>query len=99
MLKRIGFFSFGFLVMFALSGLIAGGSSESKSDVAGARKASDTAVVIEHKYGETVLSSVPEKVVSVGWGEHETVLALGVVPVAVRDWLGDMPYGTGPWVP
>ncbi len=96
MLKRIGFFSFGFLVMFSLSGLIAGGSSE--SNVSSAREASDTAIVIAHKYGETVLSSVPEKVVSVGFGDHETMLALGVVPVAVRDWFGDMPYATGPWV-
>ncbi len=95
---RIGFFSFVFLVMFPLSGLIAGGSSE--SNAAGTSEASDAAVVITHKYGETVLSSVPEKVVSLGYGEHETLLALGVVPVAVRDWFGgDMPYATGPWVP
>ncbi len=97
MLKRIGFFSFVFLVMFPLSGLIAGGSSE--SDVSSAGKASDSAVVIAHKYGETVLSSVPEKVVSVGYSEHEIVLALEVVPIAVRYWYGDMPYATGPWVP
>ncbi len=97
MLKRIGSFSFVFLVMFSLSGLFAGGSAE--SDAAGTSEASDAAVVITHPYGETVLSSVPEKVVSVGYGEHETVLALGVVPVAVRDWhAGDMPYATGPWV-
>ncbi len=95
MSKRIGFFSFVFLVMFSLSGLIAGGSSESNA----AGKVSGTAVVITHKYGETVLSSVPEKVVSVGVGEHETLLALGVVPIAVRDVGSDnMPYGTGPWV-
>ncbi len=102
MLKRIGFFSFVFLVMFPLLGLIAGGSSE--SNAAGTSEASDTAVVIAHKYGETVLSSVPEKVVSVGWSEHETLLALGVVPIAVRAWSEDMPleflpYSTGPWVP
>ncbi len=94
---RIGFFSFGFLVMFALSGLIAGGSSE--SNAAGTSEASDTVVVIAHAYGETVLSSVPEKVISVGYAEHETLLALGVVPVALRNWFGDMPYGTGSWVP
>ncbi len=97
MLKRIGFFSFGFLVMFSLSGLIAGGSSE--SNTAGTSEASDTAVVITHAYGEAVLSSVPEKVVSVGYGEHETLLVLGVVPVAVRDHWNDMPYATGSWVP
>ncbi len=97
MSKRIGFLSFVFLVMFSLSGLIAEGSS--KSDASSAREASD--IAIAHIYGETVLSSVPEKVVSVGWSEHETVLALGVVPVAVRDYWNhnDMPFATGSWVP
>ncbi len=58
MSKRVGFFSFVFLVMFPLSGLIAGGSSE--SDVSSAGKASDGAVaqgatktVIDHA-GNTV---------------------------------------------
>ncbi len=97
MLKRIGSFSFVFLVMFSLSGLFAGGSSE--SNASGTSEASDTAVVITHAYGETVLSSVPEKVVSVGKGEHDTLLALGVIPIAVRQWFRDMPYATGAWVP
>ncbi len=92
---RIGFFSFVFLVMFSLPGLIAGGSSESNA----ARASERAEISIAHTYGETVLSSVPEKVVSLGYGEHETLLTLGVIPIAVRDAWFDMPFATGPWVP
>ena len=34
---------------------------------------------------------------SVGFAEHEGLLALGVEPVGVRDWYGDQPYATWPW--
>ncbi|HWL44261.1 MAG TPA: iron-siderophore ABC transporter substrate-binding protein [Ilumatobacter sp.] len=54
-------------------------------------------VTIEHKYGNTTIGAKPERVVSVGFGEHDGLLAIGVEPVAVRDWYGDMPYATWPW--
>lgn len=54
-------------------------------------------VTIEHKYGETVIESEPTRVVSVGFGEHDGLLALGVIPVAVRDWYGEQPFATWPW--
>ncbi|MEQ8438465.1 MAG: iron-siderophore ABC transporter substrate-binding protein [Ilumatobacter fluminis] len=54
-------------------------------------------VTIEHKYGETTIDAEPERVVSVGFAEHDGILALGVTPVGVRDWYGDMPYATWPW--
>jgi iron complex transport system substrate-binding protein len=54
-------------------------------------------VTIEHKYGETTIEAAPERVVSIGFAEHDLLLALGVIPVAVRDWYGDQPYGTWPW--
>lgn len=54
-------------------------------------------VTIEHKYGETTIEAEPERVVSVGFAEHDGLLALGVIPVAVRDWYGDQPYATWPW--
>lgn len=54
-------------------------------------------VTIEHKFGETTIGAAPERVVSVGFAEHDGVLALGVTPVGVRDWYGDQPYGTWPW--
>src|SRR5690606_23184754 len=54
-------------------------------------------VTIEHKYGATTIDAEPKRVVSVGFGEHDGLLALGVVPIAVRDWYGDQPYATWPW--
>ncbi|MEZ5297039.1 MAG: ABC transporter substrate-binding protein [Ilumatobacteraceae bacterium] len=54
-------------------------------------------VTIEHKYGSTTIEAEPQRVVSVGFAEHDGILALGVTPVGVRDWYGDMPYATWPW--
>ncbi len=38
---------------------------------------------IHHAYGETVLEREPERIVTLGWGNEDTVLALGKVPVGV----------------
>lgn len=54
-------------------------------------------VTIEHKYGSTTIAAPPERIVSVGFAEHESLLALGLEPVGVRDWYGDQPYATWPW--
>lgn len=42
--------------------------------------------LIEHKYGATEIGGIPERVVTVGDSDHDSALALGVVPVAVRNW-------------
>ena len=52
---------------------------------------------ITHAFGQTVVEAQPTRVVSVGVTEHDFLLALGVVPVAVTDWYGDQPYATWPW--
>jgi iron complex transport system substrate-binding protein len=54
-------------------------------------------VTIEHKYGEVTVPAAPTRVVSVGFSDHEWLLALGVTPVGVRDWYGDKPYATWEW--
>lgn len=54
-------------------------------------------VTIEHKYGATTIAAEPERIVSIGFGEHDGLLSLGVVPIAVRDWYGEQPYATWPW--
>jgi len=43
---------------------------------------------IEHKFGTTVVADRPERVVSIGYNEHDVVLAFGIEPVAVRYWYG-----------
>lgn len=54
-------------------------------------------VTIEHKYGETTIESEPKRVVSVGFNEQDTLLALGVIAVAVHDGFGDKPHATWEW--
>ena len=48
-------------------------------------------------FGEVVIDELPERVVSVGYTEGDLILALGVTPVAIRDWYGDQPNALWPW--
>lgn len=59
--------------------------------------AQDFPQVFHHRYGETVVPARPERVVSLGYTGHDNILALGVVPVALRYWYGDHPGGVWPW--
>jgi iron complex transport system substrate-binding protein len=54
-------------------------------------------VTVEHAHGTTVIEEEPERVVSVGFNDQDPILALGVVPVGIRDWYGDQPDATWPW--
>ncbi|HEY8491052.1 MAG TPA: iron-siderophore ABC transporter substrate-binding protein [Dehalococcoidia bacterium] len=54
-------------------------------------------VTIQHKFGTTTIPEEPERVVTLGYSEQDPVLALGVVPVAVREWFGDQPHAVWPW--
>lgn len=54
-------------------------------------------VTIEHKYGSTTIPAEPQRVVSIGYQEHDSILALGVVPVAVRYWYGPQDDVIYPW--
>ncbi len=54
-------------------------------------------LTVEHKFGSTTIEEEPERVVSVGYTEQDTLLQLGVVPVGVTDWYGDQPFATWPW--
>jgi iron complex transport system substrate-binding protein len=73
----------------ALTAACSRGDSAGRSDPAG--------VTIAHAFGETTLSGPPTRVVSAGLTEHDDLLAVGVVPVAVTKWLGDQPSGVWPW--
>jgi iron complex transport system substrate-binding protein len=54
-------------------------------------------VTIEHKYGSTTINEKPERIVLVGLTEQDTLLALGVVPVATREWYGERPGAIFEW--
>lgn len=55
-------------------------------------------VTIAHTYGQTVIESAPQRVVTVGLKEQDDCVALGVVPVGSTTWfdLGDSKL-FGPW--
>lgn len=54
-------------------------------------------VTIEHKMGSTTIPAKPERVVSLGFTDQDYLLALGVVPVGIRDWFGEQPNAVWPW--
>ncbi|WP_241483889.1 iron-siderophore ABC transporter substrate-binding protein [Rhodococcoides fascians] len=78
----------------ATAGLLLGSvacSSESAPDAA-----VDTRSVV-HKLGTTEVPVDPERIVTVGYSDQDTLLAFGEVPVGVTDWYGDYPDATWPW--
>lgn len=54
-------------------------------------------VTVTHKYGDTDIPTAPERIVSVGLTEQDTLLALGHVPVGVTEWYDEQPDATWPW--
>jgi iron complex transport system substrate-binding protein len=54
-------------------------------------------VTVEHALGSTEIDSAPERVATVGWGNHDVALALGIAPVGVDDqtWSMDASDGLG----
>ena len=54
-------------------------------------------MTIEHAFGTTEVPSAPERIVTVGLTEQDSVLALGMTPVGVTEWYGEQPYATWPW--
>jgi iron complex transport system substrate-binding protein len=52
---------------------------------------------VTHEYGQTVVEEAPERVVSLGFTDQDAILALGTVPVAVREFTGAPPTSTWPW--
>ncbi len=55
------------------------------------------AIVITHKLGETTITGQPQRVITVGFSEQDAFLALGVTPIAVREWFGGYNHATWPW--
>lgn len=59
--------------------------------------ASEQELRFKHAFGETVLTKPAKRVVSLGYTTHDPLLALGTVPVGIREWYGNLPYGAWPW--
>ena len=52
---------------------------------------------VEHRFGSTRIESRPQRIVCLGRGDADALLAAGVTPVATLDRLDVGPHGIGPW--
>ena len=86
------------LVVAAVSGCNASSSTEAESSAPAPSASAAFPVTIEHQFGTATIESAPQRVVTVGFNEQDFALALDVVPVGVREFLGyDAP--NRPWAP
>lgn len=82
----------GSLLLLGAAGCSGGGAGD-----VGGETTSQKTRTIEHKYGSTEVRGTPERIVTVGYTDQDPVLALGVTPVAVREWFGERPSATWQW--
>jgi iron complex transport system substrate-binding protein len=57
----------------------------------------DFPVTVKHRYGRTTIEKPPKRVVSHGITDHDTIMALGAVPVGIVQWVPEWRRGVGPW--
>ncbi|WP_276354834.1 iron-siderophore ABC transporter substrate-binding protein [Cohnella caldifontis] len=78
----------------------ASANTETPSETPASQEAaSEYPITIQHAFGETVIPSKPERVVTIQWANHDVALALGVVPAGfsaanygVQDDSGLLPW-------
>jgi iron complex transport system substrate-binding protein len=75
-----------------------GGSSDKSATPEGRQEGSAFPVTIKHALGEATIEKAPERVVTWGWAIDDTVIALGVVPVAMPFQVDGGDNGILPWV-
>lgn len=81
-------------------GLAACGDDDEETSGASGTNASEEAafpVTVEHKFGKTTIEKEPKRVVTVGYTDQDAILAVGVVPVGVGDFLGGYEWRKRPW--
>lgn len=54
-------------------------------------------ITVEHEYGTTVIEKAPKRIVSYGYTDADPMLALGVVPVGLLQWIPQWKRGVGAW--
>jgi iron complex transport system substrate-binding protein len=75
------------------------GSGESSGSGDSGDSGSGGPRTVRHKYGTTEVPADPQRVVTLGLIDHDSVLAVGVVPVGVtaNELSEDQPHGVWPW--
>lgn len=87
------------LALVAVIAAACGGDSggDAVDSASGAATKGAFPVTIDHAHGSTTIAEEPQRVVSVGFSDQDPLLALGVVPVGVREFFGEQPDATWPW--
>lgn len=78
-------------------GTLLAGCSTSDAPAGAPADASAGTRTIAHRFGSTEVSGTPRRVVTLGLTDQDYVLALGTVPVGVREWFGAKPGALWPW--
>jgi iron complex transport system substrate-binding protein len=88
-------------ILLAVAFAACGGDDQDSTDAAAsgpaAAQTGSFPVTVEHKYGATTIDKAPERVVALGYTDQDPVLAVGVVPVGVGDFLGGYDWRKRPW--
>ncbi|MGG7510254.1 iron-siderophore ABC transporter substrate-binding protein [Plantibacter sp. YIM 135249] len=84
------------VAMLALTAC-SGGQTSDPASSSGASVSGSFPATVDTKFGEVTVKSAPKRIVALGWGDAETVLALGGQPVGASDWLAFGGDGVGPW--
>jgi iron complex transport system substrate-binding protein len=88
------------LAVLSLAAVLTACGDEPDTSSSAAAPAAERAafpVTIEHKFGETTITEAPQRVVVAGLREQDSLLALGIVPVATTEWYGNHPGAIFPW--
>ncbi|MEQ8830164.1 MAG: ABC transporter substrate-binding protein [Alphaproteobacteria bacterium] len=54
-------------------------------------------IAVDHRWGRTVLTEPAERIVTLSYTGIDTLLALGIMPIAYRTWYGGDERGLWPW--
>jgi len=76
-----------------------GGDAASEPDPGAVQSAECGPRAITHRYGTTEVRGLPGRIVPMSVRDQDTLLALGVLPVALQDGHYRRPYTSWPWVP
>lgn len=85
------------LLLVALVGCSSPSPDVGSAGDAGSAPGDGFPVTVEHKLGEATVNAAPERVASVGIGDTDVLLALGIQPVLAAVWPGSTTTGVGEW--
>ena len=85
--------------LVAAGGLVLAGCGRDEGPGGGADPAAAPGfpVTLEHRFGTATIERPPQRVVTIGYSDHDAVLALGVPVAGIRYWYGPEDDAIQPW--